>query len=302
MNTNDRGTPETIKEERGKVMAATGTILITGATGNVGTSLLKHLDTADVELRVLAHDESKAQSLRDRGIEAVAGDFLEPETLGPALEGVSAVFLLTPIHPEQITQATNVIKAAKQSGSDPRVVRLSVHQASHQAPTRISRQHAQIEDELISSGLPYTFLRPQSFMQNTLATARTVASQGKLGMIDARDIGEVVAKVLTEEGHEGKVYTLTGPAAISFYDVAEALSEVLGKEVRYVPVPLENAKEAMLSMGIPEWKADALNEYAKAHSEGYSDWTIDDFEQLTGHPPSSYMKFASDFEQVFRGG
>jgi uncharacterized protein YbjT (DUF2867 family) len=311
MNTNDRGTPETIKEERGKVMAATGTILITGATGNVGTSLLKHLDTADVELRVLAHDESKAQSLRDRGIEAVAGDFLEPETLGPALEGVSAVFLLTPIHPEQVTQATNVIKAAKQSGSDPRVVRLSVHQASHQAPTRISRQHAQIEDELISSGLPYTFLRPQSFMQNTLATARTVASQGKiyqpfkdgkLGMIDARDIGEVVAKVLTEEGHEGKVYTLTGPAAISFYDVAEALSEVLGKEVSYVPVPLENAKEAMLSMGIPEWKADALNEYAKAHSEGYSDWTIDDFEQLTGHPPTSYMKFASDFEQVFRGG
>src|SRR5215218_10131183 len=121
-------------------------------------------------------------------------------------------------------------------------------------------------------------------------------------MIDARDIGEVAAKVLTEEGHEGKVYTLTGPAAISFYDVANAISEVLGKEVSYVPVPLENAKEAMLKMGIPEWKADALNEYAKAHSEGYSDWTTDDVEQLTGHPAASYKQFASDFEQVFRGG
>jgi uncharacterized protein YbjT (DUF2867 family) len=80
--------------------------------------------------------EPKAQSLRDRGVEAVAGDFLEPETLDPALEGASTVLLLTPIHPEQVTQASNVIKAAKESGNDPRVVRLSVHQASREAPTR----------------------------------------------------------------------------------------------------------------------------------------------------------------------
>jgi uncharacterized protein YbjT (DUF2867 family) len=311
VNTNNPGTRATMRDERGKVMAATGTILITGATGNVGSSLLNHLDTADVDLRVLTHDESKAKALRDRGIKAVVADFLEPGTLGPALEGVSTVFLLTPIHPEQVPQASNVIEAAKESGNDPRIVRLSVHQATHEAPTRISRQHAQIEEELRASGLPYTFLRPQSFMQNTLATARTVASQGRiyqpfkdgrLGMIDARDIGEVAAKVLTEEGHEGKVYTLTGPAAISFYDVANAISEVLGKEVSYVPVPLENAKEAMLKMGIPEWKADALNEYAKAHSEGYSDWTTDDVEQLNCHPATSYKQFAADFQQVFRGG
>src|SRR5215217_5795949 len=248
----------------------------------------------------------------DRGVEeAVVGDFLKPETLGPALEGVSTVLLITPIHPEQVAQATNVIKAARESGNDPRIVRLSVHQASHDAPARNTRQHADIEDEVISSGLPYTFLRPQSFMQNTLMTARTVASEariyqpfkdGKLGMIDARDIGEVAAKVLTEEGHEGKAYTLTGPAAISFYDVAETLSEVLGKEVSYVDIPLEKAKEAMLDRGIPEWMVDALNEYAKAHSEGYSDWTAEDFERLTGHPATHYEQFASDFEQIFRGG
>ena len=109
------------------------------------------------------------------------------------------------------------------------------------------------------------------------------------------------SKVLAEEGHEGKVYTLTGPAAISFYDVAEALSEVLGKEVGYINIPLGKAKEAMLNRGIPEWRADALNEYAKAHSEGYSDWTTDDVEQITGHPATSYKEFATDFERVFRG-
>jgi uncharacterized protein YbjT (DUF2867 family) len=292
-------------------MADTGRILITGATGNVGSAVLDNLGSTDANLRALTREESNAKSLRERGVEAVVGDFLEPETLGPALENVSTVFLLTPIHPEQVPQATNVIRAARQSGNDPRIVRLSVHQASHEAPTRISRQHAEIEDELISSGLPYTLLRPQSYMQNTLATAPTVASEGRiyqpfedgrLGMIDARDIGEVAAKVLTEDGHEGRTYTLTGPAAISFYDVAGALGEVLDKEVSYVSITLEKAKEAMLGMGIPEWKADALNEYARAHSEGYSDWTTDYFERLTGHPATTYKKFASDFEQMFRGG
>jgi uncharacterized protein YbjT (DUF2867 family) len=297
--------------EKGKVMAATGKILLTGATGNVGGAVLNNLSTTDVDLRVLTRGESKAQALRDRGVEAIVGDFLKPETLGPTLEGVSTIFLLTPIHPDQVPQASNAIKAAKESGNEPRIVRLSVHQASHEAPTRISRQHAEIEDELTSSGLPYTLLRPQSFMQNTLMAAQTVASEGqiyqpfkdgKLGMIDARDIGEVAAKVLTEEAHEGKVYTLTGPATISFYDVAEALSEVLNKEVSYVEISLEKAKGAMLNRGIPEWRADALNEYAKAHSEGYSDFTTNDFEQLTGHPATPYKSFASDFEQMFRGG
>ena len=291
-------------------MADTGKILVTGATGNVGSAVLGNLGTTDVNLRALAHDEAKAQSLKDRGVEAVVGDFLEPETVIPALQGVSTVLLITPIHPEQVTQASNVIKAAKESGNDPRIVRLSVHQASQEAPSRNSRQHAQIEDEVRSSGLPYTLLRPTTFMQNTLATARTVASEGKiyqpfkdgkLGMIDARDIGEVAAKVLTEEGHEGKVYTLTGPAAISLYEVAEALSEVLGKEVRYVNIPLGDAKRAMLNMGLSEWRADVLIEYAKAHSEGYSNFTTEDVEQLTGHPATSYKEFATDFERVFRG-
>lgn len=125
-------------------MANGGKILITGATGKVGGSLLKHLDTANVDLRVLVYEESKAQSLEDQGVEAVVGDFLEPETLGPALEGVSTVFLATPIHPDQITQATNVIEAARGSGNDPRIVRLSVHQASHQdqPSARRDRRHS----------------------------------------------------------------------------------------------------------------------------------------------------------------
>jgi uncharacterized protein YbjT (DUF2867 family) len=291
-------------------MADTGKILITGATGNVSRAVLDRLGTAGADLRVLTRDESKAPALRERGVEVAVADFLKPETLGPALEDVSLVFLVTPISREQVAQATNVIQAAKDSGHAPRIVRLSVQQASHEAPMRVSRQHAEIEDALRSSGLPYTLLRPQSFMQNTLMVAHTVAAEGKiyqpfkdgkLGMIDARDVGEVAAKVLTDKGHDGKVYTLTGPAVISLDDVAQSLSEVLGKEVQYVNVPLEPTKAAMLHRGVPEWLADALNEYAQAHSEGYSAFTTDDVEQLTGHPATSYREFARDFEQAFRG-
>jgi uncharacterized protein YbjT (DUF2867 family) len=291
-------------------MVDTERILITGATGNVGSATLDNLGTTNVSLRALVRGGSKTQTMRDRGAEAVVGDFLEPDSLAPALEGVNTVLLITPIHPKQVAQATNVIKAARDSGNDPRIVRLSVAQASHEAPTRNSRQHAEIEEELISSGLRYTLLRPTTFMQNTLVTVRSVASEGKvyqpfedgkLGMIDARDIGEVAAKVLTEEGHEGKTYTLTGPAAISFHDIAEMLSEVLGKKVDYIPISLAKAKETMLGIGLSEWKAEVLIEYARAHSQGYSNFTTEDIEQLTGHTATTYKEFATDFERAFGG-
>jgi uncharacterized protein YbjT (DUF2867 family) len=248
--------------------------------------------------------------MRDRDVEAFVCDFLEPESLAPALEGVGTILLITPHHPEQVAQATNVIEAARDSGNDPHIVRLSVAQASHEAPTKNCRQHAHIEEELISSGMPYTILRPTTFMQNTLATARTIASEGriyqpfkdgKLGMIDVRDIGEVAARVLAEEGHEGKTYTLTGPKAISFHDITQVLSEVLGKKVDYVPISLEKAKEAMLDMGLSAWKAEVLIEYARAHSQGYSNFTTEEVEQLTGHPATSYREFAADFARAFGG-
>jgi uncharacterized protein YbjT (DUF2867 family) len=230
--------------------------------------------------------------------------------LAPALEGVSTLLLIPSIHPDQVAQATNVIEAARDSGNDPRIVRLSVAQASDEAPTKNCRQHAQIEEELISSGLPYTLLRPASFMKNTLATAGTISSEGriyqpfkdgKLGMIDARDVGEVAAKGLTEEGHEGKIYTLTGPKAISFHDIAEIWSEVLGKKVAYVPISLEEAKEAMCGMGLSEWKAEVLIEYARAHSQCHSNFTTEDIEQLTGQIATSYREFMTDFERAFGG-
>ncbi len=250
------------------------------------------------------------------------GDLDKPETLEGAFSGADKVFLLTAPNPNQVTQARNGIAAAKRTGS-PFIVRLSASAVKEMpgALPRISGQHAETDPELKASGLPYNIIRPHFFMQNTMMAAQTIASEGvvymamkdgKIGMIDVRDIVDVAVKVLTEDGHEGKTYGLTGPASISFHDVATALSKALGKQVNYVNVPLEAARQAMVSMGLPEWTADALGEYTTAFSEGYGDFTTafsegygdfttPDVEEVTGHPARSYETFARDFAQVFGG-
>ena len=292
-------------------MTGTGKILVTGATGNVGSVLIPTLTNLGADVRALVRDESKAQGLKNAGVEVVIGDLEKPHTLDAAFRGVNKVLLITPPNPNQVIQAKNGIQAAKRSGN-PYLVRLSAgaFDTTPDSPARVTRQHAEIDAELKASGLPYTILRPHNFMQNTLMAAETVASDGlvymamkdgKIGMIDVRDIVDVAVKVLTEDGHEGKTYTLTGPASISFHDVAAGLSKALGKQVSYVNVPLEAARPAMISMGLPEWVADALGEYMIAFSEGYGDFTTNNFEEITGHPARSYETFASDFAQVFGG-
>ena len=284
-------------------------ILVTGATGNVGGGVIASLTAMGENVRALVRDESKAQGLRDAGVEVVIGDLDKPETLDAAFSGVDRVFLVTPAGPNQVSLARNGIAAAKRAGS-PHIVRLSA-EAVREMPgalPRIPAQHAEIDTELKASGLPYTLLRPHWFMQNMLMVAQTVASEGvvymaakdgKLGMIDVRDIADVAAKVLTEAGHEGKTYGLTGPASISYHDIAAGLSKAFGKEVKYVDVPPEAAREAMVGMGLPQWFADAMTEYNKAFSEGFGDFTTNDVEEITGHPARSYETFARDFSQAF---
>jgi uncharacterized protein YbjT (DUF2867 family) len=177
--------------------------------------------------------------------------------------------------------------------------------------SRIIQQGNQAEEAVKSSGLPWTLLKPTFFMQNTMMAAQTIASDGmiyfdvgdgKIGTIDVRDIVDVAAAVLTGSGHEGQSYILTGPAAISFHDMAATFSKVLGKEVNYVSVPHEAAFDAMVSMGVPEWIAKGYGELMDGFSEGFANSTTDNVATLSGHPARSFEQFARDFAQAFSNG
>ncbi|MCH7541689.1 SDR family oxidoreductase [Patescibacteria group bacterium] len=286
-----------------------GKILVTGAGGNVAGAVVKSLLAKGASVRALVHDESKAKSLKEQGVEVVKGDMTKPETLGEAFNGVSEVFLLTPNSPDAVTMAINVINAAKGAGVS-HIVRQSVMKAATDSPIRTLRLHAEVEEELKKSEIAYTIIRPQFFMQNTLSSAESVKLKGvlslplkdaKIGMIDVRDIGEVVAHVLTTEGHEGKTYTITGPKTISLRDAAAALSKAVGKEVKYMDAPLEAAGKMMMDMGMPKWEVEALGEQFTALGEGFGDFVTDDVQELLGRPARTFEQFTKDLAPAFKG-
>jgi uncharacterized protein YbjT (DUF2867 family) len=281
-------------------------ILVTGATGNTGSGLVPALHNTGVDVRALVHDEAKAQPLKDLGVEVVVGDLDQPDTLAPAVDGVDKIYLLTWNGPTQEQQVTNVLAAAKQAGT-PHIVRHSMWGSER---SRIVQQGNRAEEAVKASGLPWTLLEPTFFMQNLMMAAQTIASDGmiywdtgdgKLGMIDVRDIVDTALAVLTQDGHEGKSYILTGPAAISLHDVAATFSKVLGKPVQYVNVPHEASFEAMTGMGVPAWIAEGYGELMEGFSEGFANSTTDHVATLTGHPARSFEQFARDYAQYFGG-
>lgn len=239
----------------------------------------------------------------------MVGDLGKPHTLDAAFAGVDKVLLITPVSPDAVELGKNAIAAAKKAGN-PHVVQVTANVPEPVNETEVGRQRTVAEAELRKAGLPYTIIRPTFFMQNTMMAIQTVASdgviympcgEGRMGMIDIRDVGATVAEVLTSSGHEGKTYILTGPASISLSDVAANLSSVLNKDVTYVSVPVEAARKAMVDLGMPGWMADMYNELFKNFSQNGANFATDDVEKIIGHPATSYKQFAQDFAGAFSG-
>jgi uncharacterized protein YbjT (DUF2867 family) len=287
------------------------TILITGATGTVSSSLIASLATQPgLKLRALVRDENKAAHLRARGVELVRGDLDDANTLGPAFAGVDALWLLTVPGPRAPEHNMNAVWAARQAGVQ-RVVRLSAIGAAPDAPTRNGRLHALSDHELMVSGLQWTILKPHFFMQNLLASAGSIAQQGafyyaleqgRLGLVDTRDVAAFAARVLAEPGkHAGRTYTLTGPASLSGAEIAQALGAGTGRAVKYVPVPLDAARATMLQIGASSWIADMLVEYSRAYADGWGDFVTRDFPSLMQRPARPLADFARDHASAFAG-
>jgi uncharacterized protein YbjT (DUF2867 family) len=188
-------------------------------------------------------------------------------------------------------------------------VRLSAFGAPE---SRIIQQLAAAEQDLKESGLAWTILQPTFFMQNTMMTAQTVKEQGsiyydwgdgKAGTIDVRDIVDSAIGVLTaaDGRFDGQAFVLTGPQSIGFAEIAAAIGKAIGKDVKYVPVPHEAAKEAMMGMGLPEWIVDGYVELSVGFENNFANTTTDGVEKLSGHAPRSYEQFAADYAGVWQG-
>ncbi len=285
-------------------------VLVTGATGNTGSGIVSGLLAKGVKVRALVRNVAKAESLKRQGAELAVADLDDPKTLTADLfKGVTAVYFCAWNGPTALDQWKNFHAALKTAGASPRVVRLSAFGAPQ---SRIIQQLAAAETDLKRSGLTWTMLQPTFFMQNTMMTAQTVKAQGavyfdwgegKAGMIDVRDVVDAAVGVLTaSDGRfDRQSYVLTGPQAIGFAEVAAGIGKAIGKEVTYVPVPHEAAKQAMLGMGFPEWIVDGFVELAIGFEHNFANTTTDGVERLAGHPPRGFERFAADFADVWRG-
>jgi len=281
-------------------------VLVTGATGTIGRDVARQLSGKGVPVRAGVRDKAKARKQFGADIAAVSFDFEDEKTFSGALEAVEKVFLLPPLLPNQLKVMNAFVDAAKGTGVR-HIVKLSaIGVDDERRPTAI-KGHAANEQHIRESGLAFTFLRPNSFMQNfiTYFPPRNGAiylpwGDGTASFVDTRDIASVAATVLTSDGHEGKIYTLTGPATLGIAEVARILSEVTGREFKYADVPETAARDGMLEAGVPRWQVELVMELHAVNKQNRWDTVTSDIEKVTGTPSTDFAQFARDHADKFR--
>lgn len=283
------------------------TTLVTGATGNVGSAAVRVLTGLGLPTRAFVRDAERAASGLGPGADLVVGDLGDPASVARAMDGVDRLFLACGNVPGQVEMECAAVDAARAAGVS-LVVKLSSPAPAEDSPLVFDRWHATIEAHLRGSGLPWVLLRPSTYMTNLLAFADAVAHTGSLfapagdarvGFVDPRDVGAAAAAVLTQQHHDQRSYTLTGPAVLSYAEVAAALTEVTGRPVRYVDVPEEAARQGMLDQGLPGPMADAILGAFRVQRAGTLAHRTDDVRTLTGRAPRSLTEFARDYAAAF---
>lgn len=283
-------------------------VLVTGATGSVGSHVVRELQERGVSVRAFARDTGKAAKMLGDSVELASGDFSDVASVRRALAGVEGVFLACANDPRQVEYETSVIDAAAATGVR-RIVKLSALGAEIGSPVAFWDWHGRIEAYLRASGVPAVVLRPAFNMTNLLGSAEQVRHMGSLfvpadgarvAMIAPKDVAAAAAVALTEDGHDGKTYVLTGPQAISFEHVAEELSAVAGRRIRFVAVPDEAAQQALAGSGIPEFVASQIVTVFGILRRGDQNRTTGAVRALTGREPQTFGWFAHDHAEMFR--
>lgn len=283
-------------------------ILVTGATGNIGAPLCAFLQAAKLKFRAVAHSAESLSQLQSVGVAAVQADMLAPSTLDPAMKDVETVFLVSPPGPQLPEMERNVVAAAKRAGVK-RIVKSSAIGANPHASGAFLRWNGQAEQEVTSSGLAWTILRPNGFLQGLGGNfGRSVAADGVLRMfgggarvsyVDVRDVATCALAVLGQQGHDFRVYDVTGPEALSFEEIATRLAAKLRKPVRFIEMSEAEAYRGMVVAGLPAELAHGVIGLQNFYRQGGAALVTGTIERLSGRTPRTFDNYLNENRALF---
>ncbi|MEV8320565.1 SDR family oxidoreductase [Streptomyces sp. NPDC059900] len=287
-------------------------ILVTGATGNVGGKVLALLRADGHKVRALTRDPGKAAFEAGADLEVVAADLGRPETLPAALDGVQKVFLMS-LGANKATHDAHLVAAAREAGVE-HIVQLStlgVEMAEDPKANPLGHWHRIAEDALKDSGVPWTILRPNGFMSMNLGWAASIKAEGIArgpladvpeAIVDPRDIAEVAMRALTGEGHEGQVYELTGPQALTGREQLAVVGSLLERDLRFETVPLSAHREMMLRHFSEETVNGVITtlEEAIEHGSELHGRLSPDIRRVLGREPRSFATWVHDHLDFYR--
>lgn len=277
-------------------------ICVTGASGTLSSEVIRQLEWLAVPFRAAYFSERAAEIARARRIEAVTIDYNDPDTLLAAFDACDTLFLLGPNALNQTDLELNAVEAAKAAGVR-YIVKQSVMGAEEEAFS-LAKIHRPVEKAIETSGLAWTFLRPNSFMQNagtymaptirTEGAFYTASDEARISHVDVRDIAAVAVAALTTEVHQEQSYTLTGPEALTYDEMAEELSKALGRVIRHVSLPPLDLKGGMLAEGMHEAIADRMLDLERYFREDRAGMITNDVKRVTGRVPRRLADYVRD--------
>lgn len=291
------------------------TILVTGATGTLGSEVVKQLssDSANFIIRAAVHSIENAKKIDFPGVEVIQIDYNKPESLTKAFSNTNRLFLLTHPSPNTVEQESNMIKEAKKAGIKYIVKQSAMGADDNRSNVELLHLHREAEKIIEESEIRYTFLRPNEFMQNfitflgsTIKNANAFylpMGNAEVSIVDVRDIAAVAVKALTQGDSavlQNKAFTITGPKAISDNQIAEILSAAANKKIEYVNISDDEARSGMKEAGMDDWLANSILELIRYFRKGSASQVTSTVSDITGRNAKTFNEFANDYSDFFR--
>lgn len=282
-------------------------VLVTGASGNTGSALLRELSASGIQPVAAVSSEAARSHIPD-GCEIRLFKYGNTSQIAAALEAIDTVYLLIPFNEKMVDWGAHFVQQAREQGVR-FILRLSGLAAAPDSSSRMGQLHGRIDRFVKDSGIPWCILRCNSFMQNFSGHYRGMIRHGVLSLpegnarsayIDTGDIAAVASQIINNPvPHMGRVYDLGGPEILSNKQAVEIISAVIGAVVRYRPISDVEAREAYHTMGISSWRREVFESLSRFIREGHAGQLTDATEKLLGRKPACFKDFAERHRQCW---